>query len=838
MARITVNTFPIQKLPISKKNKEWGEDCVDYIIGLSSLTNPNLPDNDEMQENYDLYNGIYNEKNLKYVTNPFNQDDGSPASAHNMNVIRPNVDLMLGEETKRPFNIQVTRTSDIAGGEVQESAKQMLLEYIQATVISKLGPEQQAQYQQALQSGEIVPPEVVTKYLTKDYKDITEITAYHTCEFLRKKLNLDNEFLKGWKDALIAGREIYYIGIRNGGPVVIHINPKHFWFELSEDLEFIHESEKVCHKTYMSVSQLYDKYFDKIDGPTLDKLLELTDQRVTGGTYKQGMSKIDNYQPWHVKSYNTLPDRPWTEDDLVAIYHTCWRSYKQIYFVTLPDPETGMPVTFETDEFYKKTGYEISIEKEWIIENWEGYRAGNGESDDDIYFGIQPIDYQYIGADKLNADRLPYTGTIYSNTNSKSKSLVSVMKPLQYLYIVIWYRLELAIAKDRGKIPVMDITQIPKSMNIDPAKWMHYLTALGVAFVNPYEEGWDIPGREGGKPSAFNQMTSWDLSMANTIVQYIQLLDKIETMVGQISGISEQRKGAISSNELVGNVERSVLQSAHITEPLFWAHNQVKKEVMTMLLNVAKHAWKDTGKTYLNYILDDATRAFVKLTDEFLYEDHDIFLVDGTREKNILEQIRALIQPAMQNGASLADAAEIYMTDNVSMIKSKLEEIEQARQQREQDMQERQTQSQEQIAQMEQEARTEELRIREAELDLKKYQIDTDATTKITVAQLNAYRGTTELDQDANGIPDPIEIGKNAIAAQKMQADAMAKELELTNKQREAENKREIENKKLQLERDKMASQEKIQKMKDDSALEREKIKARTAVRNKVSGEK
>jgi hypothetical protein len=30
---------------------------------------------------------------------------------------------------------------------------------------------------------------------------------------------------------------------------------------------------------------------------------------------------------------------------------------------------------------------------------------------------------------------------------------------------------------------------------------MHYLGALGVAFINPYEEGWDVPGREGGRPA-------------------------------------------------------------------------------------------------------------------------------------------------------------------------------------------------------------------------------------------------------------------------------------------------------------------------------------------------
>jgi hypothetical protein len=163
--------------------------------------------------------------------------------------------------------------------------------------------------------------------------------------------------------------------------------------------------------------------------------------------------------------------------------------------------------------------------------------------------------------------------------------------------------------------------------------------------------------------------------MANTIDQYINLMDKIESMLSEISGVSKQREGAIASNELVGNVERSVVQSAHITEPWFWVHNQVKKEAITMLLNTAKYVWKD-NKTELHYILDDATRAFITLSENFFYEDYDIFVEDTTKNQQQIEALRNLMQPAMQNGASLLDIAEIITMDNVTMIKGKLEEIE------------------------------------------------------------------------------------------------------------------------------------------------------------------
>jgi len=103
-------------------------------------------------------------------------------------------------------------------------------------------------------------------------------------------------------------------------------------------------------------------------------------------------------------------------------------------------------------------------------------------------------------------------------------------------------------------------------------------------------------------------------------------------MISEISGVSKQREGSIASNELVGNVERSVVQSANITEPLFWMHNQVKKQALTMLLDTAKAAWKD-NKECLSYILDDATRAFLTLSDNFFYEDMDIFVEDSTKNQ-------------------------------------------------------------------------------------------------------------------------------------------------------------------------------------------------------------
>lgn len=1190
MVRIEDNlynaTFPQQKLPLSKKNEDWQHSCVNYIIGEGNIVSGGRQNTQfgELQTYYNLYNSIFDEKDFKRITNPFKVDDGFPATPQDFNIIRPKIDLLIGEETKRPMNFRVVRTSQEAVSDLMDKEKEMLMQYMMSAIMAKMDPEQQQQFQQQLQSGEIMPPEQIAKYMDSTYKDVVENTAYHTLSYLREKLNIDNEFIKGWKDALISGNEIYYVGVQNDEPYMERVNPLFFSYDKSPDLEFIEDGSWCCRKMRLPVAEVYDRYYNKLDEKDLNKLNEM----LTGkpmSDMREG-DPVDTGGGIQMHIYDN-PEFDQKSRYCINVWHCCWKSFKKIFYVTYMD-ETGTPQVQIADESYKKIGNELSVEPDWIVEVWEGYRAGS-----DLYFGIQPIEYQHVSIDNPNSQKLPYCGCVYSNTNSKPRSLVSILKPLQYMYIVLWYRLELAIARDKGKVVNMDITQIPKSMNITPERWMHYLSSVGVNFINPYEEGWCfdpntlvatpsgnvkmkdiklgqfvytpghhlayvtnlfhgqdemyniipsigsepqkvtanhlvryryringhadseirvdkakdlmlkfkqneyyaqrcflerednffdpkepskfggrdmyllglwlgdgtkntpefesmdpeiiqyledyacthglrcsyrhkdgsrsmtirlssannkkkgqassnpfiedlryfgvyddkdvsglridnindalnflaglidtdgsvfkgkgnhkgyveftqceshkgifdlfvdlarklgyrvsvkrkesvvrkiyknktitisepfykarifdgnydiptkierkkfhftqgrvynknyshfkieyagrgeyygfaiddpkheflladmtivhncVPGREGGKPATFNQITALDLTMSNVISEYIQLMDKIEQLAGTISGITEQRQGAISSSELVGNVERSVVQSSHITEPLFWAHAQCKRHVLNMLLNTAKGAWQQTGKKKLSYIFDNGERAFLDIADKFYYEDMDVFVSDTSKDLENIQKLQQLIQPAMQNGASLLEAAEILTNDNFNIIKQKLAAMQKRQEEQAQQQQQAEAQAQQQLQQMQNEAKQQELMLQEAQMDLDRYKIDQDNATKITVAEISAYRGTEDKDANQNGIPDPMEIAKDATTQMKIREDAYSKRYE-------SKQKKEIEDAKIQLEKDKMKHESQLQAQKDKAAMEREQLKAKTALKNKTNAE-
>jgi hypothetical protein len=824
-------SMPMQKLPNSKKNKQWKESCVDYISGMFGM---DVVSSKEMAINYDLYNGEFDESDLKHVTSPYGVDSGFPAKIRNFNIIRSKVNRLLGEELNRPRKMKIYRTSEKAAGDYQEKMKGLLLKYIMAKFTAGMGPEEAAQYEQQLSSGEIMTPPQISKYMKSDYKDTAETVAYAAYSYLGEKNAIDNEFYKGFKDALIASKEVYYTGIVNGNPQLERVNPMYFSHDQSPDLEFIEEGSWAVRKMRMTVAEIWDRLYDKLKQSDLDTLMQKSNS---------------GYDKFNMISKNTI-DVNWTDvhnsfdefanNGCLDVYHTTWKSFKKIGFLSYVDEMGELQETIVSED-YSVTGEEIALTWDWIIEVWEGYKIGN-----DMYCGIQPLAYQHVSIDNPNSQKLPYTGVVHSNTNSRPKSVVAILKPLQYLYITIWYRIELALARDRGKVISMDVTQIPQSMGMTKESWIHYLSALGVNFFNPFEEGGSV--HRGGHEAQFNQFSASDLSMSNVIGSYIQLLGEIEKMAASITGISPQSEGAVGNRELVGSVNAATTNSAYITEPLFHMHRECKKRAIKMLIDTAKAAWKNSDKKSLNFVTDEGQRVFLNISEDFLFEDFDIFIGNDSKEMQNLDMVKQLAQSAIQSGASLLDVVEAVTMDNTHMIKSKLEEIEEKRSKQEQAAAEQENQRQMQQIQMTNQYKEQEYAYKKQELELKKYDTDVKAKTSIYVAELGAYRGVRELDQNNNGIPDPIELGTLALKERQHDSERNSAEFEQSLRSREIELKTETERMKtaaklsadtakVSLENKKLDKQLELQREKDNAAMEREKVKQQTALRNKTVGE-
>ena len=750
------SSFPTQKLSIKEKSKKWREGCVDGVIGREGGL---ALERDKMKTAYDLYNGIFNEEDLKYVTNPYKVDDSFPATLQNFNIIRPKINLLLGEESKRPNNIMVYQTNEEAVSILKDKMKTMLSEAIVEEIYTQMeGAEQDQGFEEKING--------IINYVTSDYVNPAEITAHSTLEYLRQKLDIDYEMMKGFKDGLISGKEIHYQGIVNGEPMTERVNPLEFAHDNDPDMDNIEDGDWAARHMKMTPTAIYDRFNDFMTESQLNEVLKLSEGG--GGVGKMTESDYARIDYKVIDSSSARNDAT-LQGTYLDVWHVVWRSFKKVGFLTWTD-ETGEEQTDMVSESYIVNPGE-EIKWDWITEIWEGYRIG-----DDIYAGIAPLPYQMVSMDNPNNAKLPYIGSLYSDTNSTNMSLIDIMKPLAYMYIIVWYRIELALSRDKGKVINMDITQIPKSMGVDVNKWLHYLSAIGVNLINPYEEGWDIPGREGGRPAAFNQMTQMDLSMTNIIAGYIEMLDKIEDMIGELSGVSRARQGQIHQSELVGNVERKVIQSSHITESLFYVHGNIKKRVYTMLLNIAKFAWRDSNKKNLYYILDDTSRKFVDINDDFLYSDFDVFVTDSTKEAQNIEALKSLMQAGMQNGATLLDAAYILTSDNMNQIKRKLEEIEKKRQEMEAQVQEQQNQIQQQAIQAQQQQIAAEATFKQEELRIKEDDSIRKSETELTIARMNLTQDAGETAAD----PEKTSLERQKV---QLQAEKINKDYDLKARQ-------------------------------------------------------
>lgn len=839
--------LPKQKIAFSKKDKEWKKDTIIYYEKLSYTSATGIRNsNTNKLTNYDLFNGRFNKADLEYVCNPLGLSDNEfPATLQHYDIVSPAFNLLISEEGERPDNFIVVSESPEDINRKDKQLKDKIIQLLQAQLTAQIDPST------VDPNNPPQTPEQVMKYERHTTSDLLEGQANKILKSLRKKLNTHEVFKKGWKDALLAGEELYWVGVLNNEPILRRVNPVNCTIVLDADSEFVDDALAVVEVRMLAPATILDEYGDKLSPTEIDALEQLT----IGGSqvYNQGasgtptfvvdkdLSAVDIGGISGSGSFGSTAGS--FNSQLVRVVRVEWKSFKKMFELNYTD-EDGIPQTQIVDENFKLSIFKESFpdaktEEFWITEAWEGIRIGN-----DVYVDAEPKPNQRRRMDNPYHCKLGYVGLVYNGTNSVSVSLMDRLKPYQYLYNVIAYRLELAFASDQGKIFLMDLAQIPRSEGMDIERWMYYMKAMKIAFVNSFEEG--NKGSHIGKLSQFNQFQSVDLSLANTIQQYIETLDYIRAQIAFISGVTPQRLGAIKSNELVGNVEKSVQQSAMITEYLFDSHSEVKRRVYTALVEAAKIAYRDGHVT--QYILDDMGIEMLKL-EEFELENSEfnVYISNSSKDFEVLNSLKQLAQIALQSDkADLSTIIDTIINDNPRDIVRTLQRAEKNKYDREAQAQKSQDDIQKAQQALEQTRHTELIDMENKKMDLTQYIADSTNETKVQVAEIGALRGKDgPSDMNQNSIPDPIEVAtlaldERALASThfmeqaKLKHDKEKHKAELDLKDKEMKLKKEIEDKKIEAIRVQNTSQEKIakEKMKNDKDLadkkiQIEKIKAR-----------
>ena len=799
--------FPPQKLPLSKKTKKWYCDCIEAGEQLSYISDARIRASwQNKKANYDLANDKLDINDVKRVTNPYNIDGLTmPAKMQNYPIALPKIDLLVGEEMKRRFDYRVR----VVNEDAVTSKEQDLKKLIDETLINTLqaGVKDKAEFEKRMKK--------LNRFKNFDYQDVRERRATQLLKYLWKKEGLEDKFSRAFMDLLISSEELAVVDIVAGEPIVRKINPLELHVVSNGDSPYVEDADIIIEDGYYPPGKVIDMFHDELTDKEVKRILDgdLTDSgesRFSLGEKERSIIPTGEFEIIVDPETGILEESSdgsgsrgyrgaFDLDGNVRIMRTVWRGVKKFGKIKYFDKKTESIEEDMVPEGYKAREGE-KVKWIWINEWYEGTLIGSGKDSIKVKYGARPI--QFRSMDNPSICHSGYVGTYMNINDSRAYSLLDRMKPYQYLYNVYMYRTEQAFAKSYGKILKLPLHLVPDDWDLD--QWLNYLFQMNVMVTDGFKEGdkGASQGKLAGSLGGNDNMVA-DLEMGNYIQQHLMMLQYIKEEMGEIAGVSEQRQGQIEQRELVGNVQRAVTQSAHITEKWFKVHENFKSRVLTLLLETAKYAYK--GNTHKRQMLmDDMTNVLFDIPgDELMEADYGLFLSNSSADSELYESLKALTQAAIQNDKmTFANVIDIYTSDSIASIKRKIEFAEEEKAEGEQRQFEAQIKQQQEAVQAQ-------MANEQAKQALEERNNVRDNQTKLLIEEM-------KLRADAMAESGDYDDGQLSLDLRKHLDSMAVKEKELKEDQRET-------NMKLQLDINKQTDAMKMHK--DKMIREDKKIK-------------
>lgn len=747
-----IPNLPPHQLPFKRKNKEWRKKFVDWADSKTFSTNSLVRKSVIHKKiNYDLLRGKLHMSDLELILNPDHLKAGFiPDRITHYPIMNSKLNVLIGEESKRVFDFRVVITNPNSISEIENTKRDAIRERLQQLLSDDSLNEDD--FNQKL--------EQMNDYFTYEYQDMREVRANCLLNHYMKELNIPLEFNKGFRDAVTVAEEIYQCDIRGGEPTFEKVNPLKIRVYKSGYSNKIEDADMIAIEDYWSPGKITDTYYEEIESLSTEdkkKLIDLLDSNVAGAAAdNDSMDNIDDRNGFI--NINLIGDEaiatngyyfdpmglfsdgvddsmmPYDIAGNVRVLRVYWKSRRKIKKVKSYDSETGE----ETFDFYPET-YIIDKDKGeeetifWVNEAWEGTKIGK-----DIYIGMRPRAVQYNRLSNPSRCHFGIVGSIYNMNDDRPFSLVDMMKPYNYLYDAIHDRLNKHLAKNWGKIIQLDLAKVPKGWDIE--KWLYFAKTNNLAIVDSFKEG-NSGLAKGHLAGSLNNASSGviDAEMGNIIQQEVNLLDFIKMEMSDVVGISKQREGQISNRETVGGVERATLQSSHITEWLFYIHEDVKKRALECFLETAKIALK--GRTLkFNHILGTGALQISEIDgDEFAENDYGLIVDSSNATQELNSKLDMLAQAALQN-QTLGFSTIMKLYGSCSLAEK--QRMVEANEKRLQEQQQQQQQQQIEIQQMQiqQQAATEQARMEQ------EYKINSENNeTKILIAEINSQAESDRL---------------------------------------------------------------------------------------------
>jgi len=704
--------LPDINIPDSEKNKEWHKQYVQSIVHRSLNGSYDLSSN-AINEAYNFYLGAQNDQSFEFLRTA-EDGDSLPAKWINYNKIKVKIDLLLGEISKKGYEVVVRTINRDAKMRRLDKKEDSRVDMRMQGLAAQLGEGGMSLEQEGFLAKDEAE---LDEYYNYEYKEKAEIIMHFMLKGILNASHRDYQRIALFRDLLIAGRCFIKNEIVNGMPKTRRIDPRFMIFDATCQDDFLSDATYFGEIRYMNLAECASQY-----GLTRKELIEAygnwqeyNQNLATGSNYARG-GRLGQYSNEFgiTKGSSTNLFRNQGGELRVLVSSATWCDYKDMTYKKSKDSYGNEHIkkvssSVQENDNIKKINIKIWRQATLIggkfIKNW-------GE-----------IKNQNRDVDNFASTDCPYRGLIPNFINGHSVSKVDQLKGLQSLKDATMFNIQLAMARAGAKGFVYDVSQVPDEWDIHNV--IKYLKTTGIAFID---------SRKDGLPSNFNQFSPIDMTLSQSVGQYLEISRMIDAEMDAISGINEARQGQISSaNQAVGVTQSSLFQSNLATETFFQFFSQFSGGVFTHLAGLGKIAWAD--KERFAGIVGDSGINFLKEDVDLDLNDYGVTISEIPAILDDMQSFQGMVQAALQAGQiDFISAVKLMREKDIVQGIIRLErDIEK---QREMQQQAQQAEMQAQQAMAQQQA--------EQQMQLEGAKAQADAQTKLSLEEAKGKNDQTK----------------------------------------------------------------------------------------------
>ena len=647
-----------------------------------------------------------------------------------------------------------------------QKAEQKLLAKMLEQGLDPEDPEVQQQMEQQMAPENLKTLPEIQNFFNKDYRSMCEQWAMHQTKIDEERFKMDELEERGFRDMLITDREFWHFKMLEDDYDVELWNPVTTFYHKSPEARYISQGNWVGRVEMMTVADVIDRYGYTMTEEQMASLEAIYPVRSAGyplqgyqndGSYYDATKSHDwntNMPSLAYRQFTSMYDNfiynggdiinwilaegedyaPMGAAFLLRVTTAYWKSQRKVGHLT-KITDSGEVITDIVGEDYKITDkpiYDTTLFKNkdkdnlvfgenidwiWINQTWGGVKIGpnhpsfwgmnNPGGVNPMYLGIDqnkigPLKFQFKGDSTLYGCKLPVEGAVFNDRNTRSTSMVDLMKPFQIGYNIVNNQIADILIDELGTVIMLDQNALPQhSLGEDWGKnnFQKAYVAMKNFQILPLDT---TLGNTGGSMSQ-HPFQALNLEQTQRMMSRIQMANYFKQQCYELVGVSPQRLGQqIGQTDTAKGIEQAMAGSYAQTEPYFIQHSDyLMPHVHQMRTNLAQFYNSTKPSLRLQYITSNDEKVNFEMNGtDLLLRDLNIFATTKANQRAILEQMKQLSATNNTAGASIYDLGTIMQAESMAELNNSLKGIDaktaavrQEEQQHQQQMQEQENQT-------------------------------------------------------------------------------------------------------------------------------------------------